>query len=85
MKSLAFLISLVLSGCVSVAPNLKLPEKVPCPTEQPPPTPPAPCPKLKMPPVAQQVYIKIDGNKIEADAGGEELIRYYVKAQSLLR
>ena len=73
----------LLSGCVQVAPNLKLPEPKPCPK----PVTPAPvnCPSLTMPPIADKVHISIDGDKVKADAGGEALLRYYVKAQSLLQ
>lgn len=62
-----------LAGCVSapVAPNLKLPDKE--------------CKQLLMPPVQQKVYIKIDGNKVEADEGGYQLLRFYVAARSTLK
>lgn len=70
------LLALFLTGCVQVAPNLKLPE-VKQPEKQ--------CAKLDMPPIADQVHITIEGNSIKADAGGELLIRNYVKAQKLLK
>ena len=74
---------MMLSACVQVAPNLKLPEKVPCPKVE-----PVACPTIpqyKLPPIANEVTIKIRGNSVEADAGGEQLIREYSKAQRLLR
>ena len=74
---------MMLSACVQVAPNLKLPEKAPCPKVE-----PVACPTIpqyKLPPIANEVTIKIRGNSVEADAGGEQLIREYSKAQRLLR
>jgi len=74
---------IMLSACVQVAPNLKLPEKVSCPKVE-----PVTCPTIpqhKLPPIANEVTIKIRGNQVEADAGGELLIREYAKAQQLLR
>lgn len=66
---------LLLTGCVNapVAPGLKLPEAS------------KECPRLVMPPVPQKVYLKIDGEKIEEDDGGDMLLRGYVRARSLLR
>jgi hypothetical protein len=43
------------------------------------------CATYELPGIAETVTIKIRGNVIEADAGGEQLIRNYARAQSLLR
>lgn len=64
MRRLSIL-ALILTGCVSVAPNLKIPEKK--------------CPDL--PPVPNKVHLSIDGDKIDADAGGALLLRGYVSAR----
>lgn len=60
-------------GCVSapVAPNLKLPE--------------VSCPKLDLPPVPQKATLQIEGDKLFADEGGEQLLRGYVRSRQLLR
>lgn len=65
---------LMLYGCVSapVAPNLKIPENLGCP-------------KLNLPPVPQDVNLQIHGDKIEADAGGERVLRSYVACRAALR
>ena len=52
---------LLLAGCVDVAPNLKIPE--------------AQCSKMDMPPIPQKATLTIDGDKIIADEGGENLLR----------
>ena len=66
----------LLNGCVSapVAPNLKLPE-----------TPAKECPRLVMPPIPQNVFLKIDGDKVFSDGGGDTLLRGYVRARQLLQ
>jgi len=72
-KKAVVTISFFLTSCVSapIAPNLKLPEKE--------------FKQLMMPPVADQVYLKIDGNKVEADEHGYQLLRFYVAARSMLK
>lgn len=66
---------LFMTGCVNapVAPNLKIPNQA------------KECPRLFMPPVPQVVYLKIDGDKIEADDGGDMLLRGYVRSRYLLK
>lgn len=66
------LLTLYLPGCVSAPVTL-------------PPLPAKSCPKLVMPSIPQKVYLKIDGDKIEADDGGDMLFRGYVRARYLLR
>ena len=64
--------SLFAIGCVSVAPDLKIPEKT--------------CPRLALPPVPAKVNLSIDGDRIlAADPGGETVLRGYVRARQLLR
>jgi len=78
-------LGLLLSGCVQVAPNLKLPEPVKTVPPPPPPVQAPACPTLAMPPIPKKVTIKIDKNQIAADDGGEALLRAYVQARGLLR
>jgi hypothetical protein len=96
MKKLSVFLPILLMGCVEVAPNLKLPEPLPCPKPQVqaapvvstascPPIVVPQCPKLDMPPISEQVNITIQGDTVKVDKGGEELIRNYVKAQMLLK
>lgn len=47
--------------------------------------PPAPCRPLDLPPVPDQVHLTIEGDFIGADAGGEQLLRGYVRCRSLYR
>lgn len=63
---------LILTGCVNapVAPNLKLPDPA--------------APKLKLPPVPQDAELVIHGDKIEADKGGQQLLRGYVACRAAL-
>lgn len=77
-----FVMIFCLPGCVSapIAPNLKWPEPKECPKVEMP-----SCPKLSLPAIPQKVYLKIDGNKVEADAGGELLLRAYVDARRTLK
>lgn len=44
-----------------------------------------PCPTLNLPPIPQDVVIDIKGDQVTANAGGEQLLRGYVSARSLLR
>lgn len=44
---------------------------------------PVQCRKLKLPPVPEDVKLDIFGDKIEANAGGEQLLRGYVACRSL--
>lgn len=44
-----------------------------------------PCPRLELPPIPQDVVIDIKGDQVTANAGGEQLLRGYVSARSLLR
>ena len=43
------------------------------------------CPKLIMPPVADDVVLDIKGDKVTANAGGDVILRGYVRARELLR
>lgn len=65
----------MLTGCISapVAPNLKLPEPV------------QECPTLVLPAVPQKVFLRIEGDKILSDDGGDMILRGYVRSRSLLR
>lgn len=71
MRNALYILCLSLSGCMTVAPDLKLPENQ--------------CNRLAMPPVPQDAELVIHGDKIQADKGGEALLRYYVRARQLLR
>lgn len=76
----------ILYGCVQVGPK-DIPVNN-CPKLSVPECPKAECPKsisIELPPLEQQVNIKIDGDKVEVDQGGEKLIRNYVYARELLR
>jgi hypothetical protein len=68
-----YTVYLLLSGCVSapIAPGLKIPDKE--------------CPTLRMPAIPQKVNLKIDGDKVQADDGGDMVLRGYVRARSLLK
>ena len=70
MRNVIYILILSLTGCVSVAPDLKIPD---------------PCPRLTMPPVPKKMTLSIDGDKINADTDGELFLRYYVQARQLLR
>ena len=50
-------------------------------------TPPAAraCPKLILPPVPADVMLDISGDKVTANAGGDLLLRGYVRCRSLYR
>lgn len=72
LAAFIMVLALYLPGCVSAPVNI-------------PPIPAEPCPKLSMPPVPQTVNLKIDGDKVEADDGGDMLLRGYVRARGLLR
>lgn len=43
------------------------------------------CPTLAMPPVPDDVVLDISGDKVNANQGGEVILRGYVHARSLLR
>jgi hypothetical protein len=43
-----------------------------------------PCPTVILPPIRQDVVIDIKGDKVTANAGGEELLRGYVQARSVM-
>ena len=77
-----FIVVFCVPGCVSapIAPNLKWPEPKECPKVEVP-----SCPKVAMPAIPSKVYLKIDGNKVEADAGGELLLRAYVAARQTMK
>lgn len=72
LAAFILILALYLPGCVSAPVNL-------------PQIPADSCPKLSMPPVPQQANLKIDGDKVEADDGGDMLLRGYVRARGLLR
>lgn len=44
--------------------------------------PPVKCQALALPPVPQQARLLIDGERVDADAGGEQLLRGYVRCYS---
>lgn len=73
LRSLVFLFFGALTGCVEapVAPNLRLPELK--------------CPKVEAPPVPQVANLHIQGDHIEADAGGALLLRWYVFLREQVR
>ena len=71
MRNALYIFCLSLSGCMTVAPDLKLPEQQ--------------CNRLAMPAVPQDAELTIHGAEIHADKGGEELLRFYVRARQLLR
>ena len=63
-------ISTSIVGCsTTVAPNLKIPEQS--------------CPRLVLPPVPQDVALDIFGDKVTANAGGDLILRGYVRCRSL--
>lgn len=72
LAAFILILALYLPGCVNTPVNL-------------PSAPAKSCPKLAMPPVPQTAHLKIDGDKVEADDGGDMLLRGYVRARSLLR
>lgn len=84
LTALALCVTLI--GCVQVGPKTLPVQECPKLT-----VPQCPKPAIKscatyeLPGIAETVTIKIRGNVIEADAGGEQLIRNYARAQSLLR
>jgi len=43
------------------------------------------CPKLVLPPVPADVMLDISGDKVTANAGGDLLLRGYVRCRSLYR
>jgi len=43
------------------------------------------CPKLVMPPIAEDCYLDIKGDTVVANDCGDALLRGYVRARSLLR
>ena len=67
---LVLIFGLSLLGCVSapVAPNLRLPEQKACAS-------------IALPPVPDHGKLVINGNDIDADAGGEQLLRGYVASR----
>ena len=72
---IAFILFVSLNGCVptTIAPNLKIPE------------PAKECPRLIMPPIPEHVFLKIEGDKVFSDDGGDTVLRGYVRARTLLR
>ena len=74
--TIAFVVAvfLILHGCVNapVAPNLKLPE-----TQS--------CPKLDIKPLPTDVQLVVHGDKVEADAGGEYVLRSFAACRAALR
>ena len=72
---IAFILFVSLNGCISapIAPNLKFPE------------PAKECPRLIMPPIPEHVFLKIEGDKVFSDDGGDTVLRGYVRARTLLR
>lgn len=43
------------------------------------------CEKLELPPLPQKAVIKIDGNSVDADEGGQTILKYYVAARRILK
>lgn len=87
MKCLTVLILCgTLLGCVQVGPKTLPVQECPkltvpsCPKVE-----PKSCSHYELPGIPQTVTIKIRGDVVEADAGGEQLIRNYSRAQQLLR
>lgn len=74
LAAFILILALYLPGCVSapVAPNLKFPEQKACRS-------------IALPPVPDKVTLIIDGAKIEADKGGEQLLRGYVASRYVFR
>lgn len=72
---IVFVLFVSLNGCVptTIAPNLKIPE------------PAKECPRLSMPPIPEHVFLKIEGDKVFSDDGGDTVLRGYVRARTLLR
>ena len=72
---IAFILFVSLNGCISapIAPNLKIPE------------PAKECPRLIMPAIPEHVFLKIEGDKVFSDDGGDTVLRGYVRARTLLR
>ena len=72
---IAFILFVSLSGCVptTIAPNLKIPE------------PAKECPRLVMPPIPEHVFLKIEGDKVFSDDGGDTMLRGYSRARQLLQ
>lgn len=72
---IVFVLFVSLNGCVptTIAPNLKIPE------------PAKECPRLIMPPIPEHVFLKIEGDKVFSDDGGDTVLRGYVRARTLLR
>lgn len=70
LAAFILILALYLPGCVSapVAPNLKFPEQKACRS-------------VALAPVPQKVTLIIDGDKIESDQGGEQLLRGYVASR----
>lgn len=70
LAAFVLILALYLPGCVSapVAPNLKFPEQKACRS-------------VALLPVPEKVTLIIDGSKIEADQGGEQLLRGYVASR----
>lgn len=65
---------LLLVGCVSapIAPNLKLPEQKSCPS-------------VALPPIPEHVKLVINGDLVEADQGGEQVLRGYVQSRRIFQ
>ena len=72
---IAFILFVSLNGCISapIAPNLKIPE------------PAKECPRLIMPAIPEHVFLKIEGDKMFSDDGGDTMLRGYVRARQLLQ
>ena len=72
---IAFVLFVSLNGCISapIAPNLKIPE------------PAKECPRLIMPAIPEHVFLKIEGDKVFSDDGGDTMLRGYVRARQLLQ
>jgi hypothetical protein len=74
----------LLVGCIQVGPkSVPVSAPVPCPELKPVQCPVLP--KYAMPGIPQVVTIKIRGDKVESDAGGDAMIRAYALAQKRLR
>jgi hypothetical protein len=72
----AVVVMLVLHGCTKVdkVVDISLPQK-----------PAQSCPKLVMPPIAEDCYLDIKGDTVVSNDCGDTLLRGYARARSLLR
>lgn len=89
IQTATLVFNLLLAGCVQVGPKdlpvadcpkLSVPECPKCPTLS-----SSVKTSTPLPAIDQTVTIKIRGDQVEADPGGERLLRYYVYARKVLQ